>query len=337
MSVVQAMPLAGIACTMTTNWLDRLAELPPGVPFTTGTARRVGLGYQALSYLTRAGALRRPIEGVYVDAGRPDSLPLRCAVLRLVLPADCFACDHTAAWLHAGDRALAPNDHLAVPRVSCFRPSDAGRLRNALTDSGEREIRLRDLTELHGIPVTTPLRTALDLGRLQRTRDLRLHGMDTMLGLGAFTHEEMLSEVPRFNRRRGVVLLRVLAPLADGGAESFGESALRLRWYDAGLPRPRTQIPVATQGRVLYYLDMGLEEHGIAAEYDGDAWHSTPVQRERDAARRAYLTDVEGWLLEAFRRENVFGHHQDADRRLKVLAESAQSRLRSRRLGMPSD
>ncbi len=317
---------------MTDTWLTRLADLPPGIPFTTATARAAGLTYEALSYLTRTGVLRRPVEGVYVDAATPDSIALRCDILRLVLPPGCFVCDRTAAWLHAGDRALGPNEHLVVPAVSCFRPSDAGRLRNAIADSGEREIEPRDLMDLHGIPVTTPLRTALDLGRLQPTRDLRLHGMDTMLGLGAFSHEEMLAEVPRFNRRRGVVLLRVLAPLADPGSQSFGESALRLRWHDAGLGRPRTQIPVCGDGHE-YYIDMGDEELGMGAEYDGDEWHSSPEQLEHDAGRRTYLTGAGNWLIGVFRRENVFGQHQDAEIRLRRIAESARSRLRLRRLG----
>ncbi|MGY2704200.1 type IV toxin-antitoxin system AbiEi family antitoxin domain-containing protein [Nocardioides sp. HB32] len=322
---------------MTKRWLDRLDGLPRGVPFTTATARSAGLSYQALSYLTRTGALRRPVAGVYVDAAVPDTISMRCDVVRLVVPPDCFICDRTAAWLHAGDRALGPGEHLAVPALCCFRPSDGGRLRNSLTDSGEREIAPHDLMQLHGLTVTTPLRTALDLGRLQPTRDLRLHGMDSMLGLGAFGHDELLAEVPRFNRRRGVVLLRVLAPLADPGSQSFGESALRLRWYDAGLPAPRTQIPVVVGERVLYYIDMGLEELGIGAEYDGEAWHSSPEQREHDTVRRAHLIDVERWQIEVFRREHVFGHHQDADLRLKRLAESAQSQLRLRRLGIDRD
>ena len=317
---------------MSKTWTERLADLPADAPFTTSDAASVGLHHQALHHLSTTDVLRHPVAGVYVPADLEDSLSLRCAVLRLVLPSDAFVCDRTASWLHAGDRALAPAEHLAVPPVSCFRPSDGGRLRNALTDSGEREIRPSDLMEIGGISVTTPLRTALDLGRLQRTPDMRLHGMDTMLGLGEFTHDELLEQVPRFNRRRGVVGLRDLAPLADGGAQSFGETALRLRWYGAGLPRPRTQVPVLVDGRV-YFLDMGLEEAGIAAEYDGDAWHSTPAQREHDAVRRAHLTDVAGWSVEVFRKEHVFGHHQDADRRLRLLAESAQSQLKQRRLG----
>lgn len=290
-------------------------------------ARDLGVGYKRLHALTRAGHLRRPVEGVYVDSAVPDSIRLRCQMLRLVVPPDCFVCDRTAAWLHAGSRALAPDEHLAVPPISCFRPSDGGRLRNALADSGEREIRPRDLMTLHGVLVTTQLRTALDLGRLQPTRDLKLHGMDTMLGLRAFSLEEMLAEVPRFNRRRGVVALRVLAPLADGGAESFGESALRLRWYDAGLPRPRTQIPISVEGRVLFWLDLGLEELRFAAEYDGVAWHSSHEQLRRDDERRTFLADQARWSIEVFRKPDVFGHHQIADRRLKAAFVAARASL----------
>ena len=296
------------------TWLERLDSLPQ--PFTTAMAREAGLNYKALHRLVATGHVRRPIEGVYVDAAVPDSLELRCRILRLVVPPDCFVCDRTAAWLHAGDRALGPDEHLVVPPVSCFRPSDGGRLRNSLTDSGERMIRGYDLVEVHGVVATTPLRTALDLGRLQKTLDLRLHGLDTMLGLGQFSHEQLLAQVPRFNRMRGVVALRVLAPIADGGAESFGESALRLRWYDAGLPRPTTQIPVEIDG-IVYRLDMGLEEERWAAEYDGAQWHSTPAQAQRDNERRVRLSDRD-WRIEVFRRSHVFGQHQDAERRLRA-------------------
>ncbi|MEP9364492.1 hypothetical protein ABLE68_16115 [Nocardioides sp. CN2-186] len=296
-------------------WRERLAQLPAREPFTTGMASEVGLSREALSKLTFGGALRRPLESVYVEADTPDSLELRCRMLALVLPDDCFVCDRTAAWLHAGDRALAPNEHLSIPAISCFRPSASGRLRNALADSGEREIRAGDLTTVNGIPVTTPLRTAVDLGRLQKTRDLRLHGMDTMLHLGQFTHQRLLTQVPRFNRRRGVVLLRVLAPLADAGAASFGESALRLRWYDAGLPPPRTQIPIEIEGRVHYYLDLGLEDLRFAAEYDGEEWHG-PDRQIHDDERRDWLRR-QGWVIVALRRSQVFGQQQDAERILR--------------------
>ena len=276
--------------------------------------------------------VRRPLRNVYVAAQVPDTLEVRARMLALVVPPGSFVCDRTAAWLHGAPSAMAPNEHLLVPTVSCFRPSATGRLRNGLTDSGEREMLARDLMELNGLLITTPLRTAVDLGRLQPTADLRLAGMDAMLRLGAFTHDQLLAEIPRFNRRRGVVGLRSLAPLADGGAESFAESALRLRWYAAGLPRPTTQIPVLVDGRVLFRLDLGLEELLFAAEYDGKEWHSGDKQAVHDGERRAWLSENRGWMIEVFRGQDIFGPRQIADQRLAIALRKARATLGGRTL-----
>ena len=298
----------------------------PDHPFTSAMARDLGLNAPVLFRLVQAGVLRHPVRDVYVPATVLDSIELRCQAISLVLPDDAFICDRTAAWLHAGDRALAPNEHLDVPALSCFRPSDCGRLRNKLVASGEREIRGRDLMTIGGLTVTTPLRTALDLGRLQPTADLKLHGMDTMLGLGAFSQDQLLQEIPRFNRRRGVVELRVLAPLADGGSESFGETALRRRWHGAGLPRPSTQISVRVDGREIYRLDMGLEDLLFAAEYDGDQWHGEE-RSEHDEERRQWLTRERDWMIEVFVRTNVFGDRPDAERTLRSSYDAARARF----------
>jgi hypothetical protein len=306
------------------TFLDETWPLPLDAPFTRPMARQFGVSDKRLHGLVDAGLLRRPIRGVFVASQVPESLALRCWMLSLVVPEDAFVCDRTAAWLHAGPRALAPNEHLTPSPVSCFRPSDAGRLRNKLSVSGEREVLTRDLMIIHNVVVTTPLRTALDLGRLQSSRDLKIHGMDTMLWLGVFTHEELLSEVERFRRRRGVVALRVLAPLADGGAESFGESALRVRWIDAGLPLPRTQIPVVADARLIFKLDMGLEELLFAAEYDGEEWHGQERQ-PADEARRHWLAENKGWAIEVFVRADVFGRQQVADRRLAAAFAAARA------------
>lgn len=316
----------GMRCSP--SWVERLSRLPGNQPFTTAMARDVGLGRHALQRLTAAGDLRRLLAGVYVGAAAPDSIELRCRALGLILPSDAFVCDRTASWLYAGARALAPNEHLSVPPISCFRPSEAGRLRNKLTVSGERAVESRDLTVVHGIAVTTPLRTAVDLGRLEPSRDLRLHGMDVMLGLGV-SHQELLAEVPRFKGQRGVVLVRTLAPLADGGAESFGETALRLRWHDAGLPRPQTQIRIMMNGVEVHRLDLGLEEHLFAAEYDGEEWHG-PDRTEHDQSRRSWLTEHRRWLIESFDKSGVFGRDQDAEQRLRTAYARAKATLGER-------
>lgn len=304
--------------------------LPVEEPFTLRHALVAGLTRRQLRELVRAAYLRRPVRGVYVASQLPDSLSLRARILGLVVPDGCFVCDRTAAWLHGAPAALAPNEHLSVPPVSCFRPSDEGRLRNPLSTSGERAVLARDLMELQGVLVTTPLRTALDLGRLQPTRDLRLSGMDAMLRVGGFTLDELLQEISRFVGQRGVVALRALAPLADGRAESPGESALRLRWYDAGLPRPEPQIPICINGREIFRLDLGLEELLFAAEYDGQDWHSSDEQSTHDEDRRDWMRTERRWQVEVFRKTDVYGPHQDADVRLRTAFLAARASLARR-------
>lgn len=294
-------------------------------PFLRREALASGATDRELQRLCREGHLRRLLRGVYVGGTRPDSLSLRAEALRLVVPRDGFVADRTAAWLHGADAALAPNDHLDVPPVSIFRHPGTGRLRNGLTSSGERWVTPRDLTVVGDMPVTTPLRTALDLGRLQR-RDLALAGMDALVGLGDATTTCILAEIPRFAGMRGVVQLRTLAPLVDGGAQSQGESALRLRWWDAGLPRPALQVPVRRPDGRYFYLDLGLRSHRFAAEYDGQAWHSSPDQRRRDDARRAWLRGA-GWTVVVLGRADVY----DRQTAIDSLAEAWRQHRREHR------
>ncbi|MCW2786256.1 MAG: hypothetical protein JWP74_2773 [Marmoricola sp.] len=122
--------------------------------------------------------------------------------------------------------ALAPNDHLVVPRVSAFHLPHH-RLENLATDSGSRQLGNGDVMHLQGLPVTTPLRTACDLGRLLH-RDSAFAALDALLRLGSFTHEALVNEVSRFRGFRGVRQLRAFAPLADAGAETFGESGVEV-------------------------------------------------------------------------------------------------------------
>jgi hypothetical protein len=302
--------------------LDDSFPLPLDLPFTRHVANDAGITDKQLLLLVRDGLLRHPIRGVYVATQAPDDLSMRIAMLLLVVPPDCFVVDRTAAWLHGAVMALAPNDHLAPPAVSMFRHADHGRLRNAIARSGERTVLARDLMEVGGICVTTPLRTALDLGRLLH-RDQALACLDALLRLGVFTREELLAELGRLKGQRGIRQLRVLAPLADGRAESPGESVLRLRWLDAGLPRPQLQIEIVEGGRTIYLLDIGLEELLFAVEYDGEDWHSERADREYDDDRRDWLSRRRGWLIKPFRSNDVHGR---SDPEVALMAAYRQAR-----------
>ena len=293
-------------------------------PFTTADALAAGMTYRARAELVSRGFVRRPLRGVYLPAHVEDTLDVRVACLRLVVPADAVVTDRTAGWLHGASMVLAPNEHLVTPPVTMFQ-APGRRLRNKLADSGERRLLRRDVQVIGGVQVTTPLRTACDLGRLNH-RDGALASLDALLRLGRFSHDDLLLEVGRFRGYRGVRQLRAFAPLADAGAESYAESALRLRWIDAGLPRAETQISLRSPGGLeLARLDLGLERWRYAAEYDGQLHHG-PDRSHHDSARRSMVEEEFGYTIDVFRREDVFGRAQHATETLGRRARLAALR-----------
>ena len=141
-------------------------------------------------------------------------------------------------------------------------------------------------THLGGLPVTTPARTAFDLGR-HLSRGHALARLDALMRARPFAIADVMSLDERHPGARGVRQLRELLPLVDGGAMSPRETRLRLLFIDGGFPKPTTQIPVRDErGRYVRTLDMGGEEFEVAAEYDGD-------QHRTDRAQ--YVKDLRVW------------------------------------------
>ena len=302
--------------------LETRSRLPADRPFVTAEAIGTGLNYRQLRQLVAERLLAHPIRGVYAMPHLTDDLELRLAMLRLVVPPECVVTDRTAAWLWGAQHALAPNDDLRTPQVSVFSPP-GHRLRNGLVDSGERRFGPRDVVALGELLVTSPLRTACDLGRLLH-RDQAFAAMDALAALQQFSLSELQLEVRRFRRYRGVVQLRALAPKVHWGAQSGPESILRLRWHDEGLPTPECQVEVEGPGRS-YFLDIGNRERRLAAEYDGVEFHGAD-RAEHDAQRRAWITDECGWVIVVIRRENLFGRNQDAHLLLRAGYDAALRR-----------
>lgn len=296
------------------SFLPANFPLPLDVPFTATTARQeAGLSPRQLAWLVEQGFLRRLVRSVYVATPVPDSLSLRCAALRLVVPEDAVVCDRHAGWLHGAQMVLAPNEHLHIAPVCVFLPTPGRRLRNGLAESGERSFARGDVVEIDGLRVTSPLRTTWDLGR-QRYVERSLAAMDQMLRLGLFTAAELAAGVPRFRGMRWVTVLRVMVVYADGRAESPPESILRLRWIQAHLPTPVPQLEVYdAAGTFLARLDLGNAELCFGAEYDGDEWHSTPDQLRHDRERRALVAAETPFTIAVLRKENLFGPHADAE------------------------
>ncbi len=235
--------------------------LPADRPFTRMMALRAGVERPALDRMLREGTIRRLLRGVYADAAAPDSVLFRAVALSLVAGRRSVAVDRSAAWVHGIDVArLGPGDLRGVDLLVPGRGA-------AHSFGGGRQLCGRDVECLDGLRLTTPLRTALDLGRLLPP-GLALGAVDGLLATGSFTHVELLAELPRMAGHRGVGQLRTLAVQADARAQGLAESVLRLHWHGARLPSAVPGMPVGAGGR-LVRLALGVERCQFGAVLAG--------------------------------------------------------------------
>lgn len=306
-------------------YLDGDFPLSTTGPFTTQSAADAGVSRRWLAELTRAGLLRNPIKGVYLAAHLPDDTASRLACLGLVAPQDAVVVDRHAGWALGANMLLLPNEHLNALPISMFLPHGRGRLRNKLTDSGERTFLDSDLTTIGGVRMTTPLRTALDLGR-QRWPEPALTALDALHRLGRFTVEELVSEVDRFKRMRWVTTLRTVAPHTDGRAQSGGETVVRWRWKNLPVPPPEPQVEVHSGGRVAF-VDVGNEGLRFGVEFQGVEWHTGQEREDKDEARFSWLRDDADWIIEPVWTPDVYGRNA----RIEDLIVDGVRRARGRR------
>jgi hypothetical protein len=238
--------------------------------------------------------VRRVLRGVFVSADAPDTIELRAAAAALVVNPQLVLCDRTAAWMHGVD-VLDFRELDLLPPLDTFALRDRSRTARPECRRGQRDLLPEDICIVNGVAVTTPLRTCLDLGCcLSRRRALA--ALDAFMRQHGVTREDMRRALPRYFRRRGVLQLRQLIPLADGRAESQPESWTRLEIVDAGLPTPQPQFWITVGGRPVFRLDLAYPHAKVAIEYDGREFHEGDEQREADERRRTWLRN-RGWVV----------------------------------------
>ncbi len=202
-----------------------------------------------------------------------------------------------AAWLWSDRQAtVAGLSAAALHGAKWIDPSLPAELyrRNGKPAAGilihRDELRDDERQLVRGVPLTTPARTAFDLGR-RPGRTLALIRVDALANATALRPAAIEGLIERHPGVRGLRQLRDVVDLMDGGAESPQETRTRLVLVDAGLPRPQTQIGVDR-----WRIDMGWEEFKVGVEYDGEQHWKDPRQHERDIDRLAELL-ARGWLI----------------------------------------
>lgn len=281
-----------------------MGELIISRPFSLADAAEAGVSPGEVRALVRRGDVREVAHGAYVSVGVPDSVGVRAAALSRVVPARAVVCRQTAAWLHGVD-VLPLGAHVDVPPVELIVPANTAAIRRRGVAGSSGVLRDGEVTEVDGVLVTTPLRTALDLGRLLPLID-GVPAVDAMLHSDLVSPEQLVAGARRFRGYRHKVRLDRALELADGRAESLQESRLRVRLVVyAKLPRPEVQY-VVSAGPGEFRLDMAYVEVKVAIEYDGEEHHSALRDVAYDRWRRDLLCGL-GWTFHVARSHDVLG------------------------------
>ncbi|KWX23753.1 hypothetical protein AFM11_13315 [Mycolicibacterium wolinskyi] len=151
-----------------------------------------------------------------------------------------------------------------------------------------------EVCTISGLPVTTPARTAFDLGR-RLELEAGVQRIDALMNATDVKVNEIEAVIAGHPGIRGLRQLRETLLLVDGGAESPYESLTRLLLLKAGFPRPETQIRVLDEyGCVVARIDMGWRRYKVGVEFEGAHHWTDPRQRSRDAERFTRLPEL-GW------------------------------------------
>lgn len=280
----------------------------PDRPFRFDELAELGLTPHQLRALTAEGRVRRVLRGVYADAALADDTRMRARAAALVVAPTAVICDRSAAWLHGVD-VFEPGQKVGPPDLELVTPCAAARVRRRGTSAARRNFRDQDVMTIEGVRVTTPVRTACDLGRLRG----RMGAFAALCMLGrqqGFGAAAVQAALPHMKGLRGVVQLRELAACMTTRCESPSEAWTLLAILDAGLPRPEAQVEIMLEGYGPVRLDFAYRLVKIAIEYDGQQHHSMPEDRERDATRRAALRAA-GWIVIVMRKNDFVGEALD--------------------------
>ncbi|MGA8250464.1 MAG: hypothetical protein WB989_07310 [Mycobacterium sp.] len=284
--------------------------MDPGEPFIGSEALARG----ALSRHQLRTQYRAIFPNVYLPKRIQPSLEQRIVGAWLWSGRAATIAGAAAAALH-GAKWVADDVPIELIHVNPRAPRGVLTRRDLLID-GETQI-------VAGRSVTTPERTAFDIARRASIRSA-VAQLDALARATSLKADNVMRIAKCHPGAPGLRQLETVLELVDPGAESPRESYLRLLLIEAGLPRPRTQIPVLdADGLPVAYLDLGWEEHMVAVEYDGEHHRIDRRQYVKDI-RRLEMLERMGWIVVRV----VAGDHP-ADIVRRVWAALAASSVRS--------
>lgn len=292
--------------------------------------RAEGFTSAMLDSRCRHGDLERLRWGAYRTV--IDRLPAREAHLYLIAATDPQLAARTT-YSHWSAAALygLPLPDKGVDRVWITRPGDRGGFTRGNLHVVHCPLVDEDVVAGHGVSLTSPARTVVDVARHSSFRD-GVMVADAALHRSLCTVDDLTAQLESARRRPGNARARAIVAFADCRSESPGESAIRVSIKRAGLPMPELQVQVySSNGLLLGRTDFGWAGHRLLGEYDGEGKYgvlirgdSTSVQAIMAEKRReASMTD-EGWSFIRFTKADLRDEARAMERLRRALQRAAR-------------
>ncbi len=178
-----------------------------------------------------------------------------------------------------------------------------------------------DVVLVDGVPVLGGARLVLDCCAVMPP-DSALAVADAVLLRGMATPDDLGFELHRRVRQPGAPIAGLVVRRADHGGTNWFESMSRWWLLEAGLPRPRLQVPFTGEG-MWAEVDMWFPEHRTVGEADGAGKYDEPgvlfaEKRREDWLRDQHRVEVVRWVPEEMR--NPRGRERVVDRFLRAFA-----------------
>ena len=252
--------------------------------------RAAGVGDAEVRRLVRSGRWTVLRRGVYIDSDRlaeVGPVAAHAAAARLALGGRGVASHRTAAALH-GLALLGPPGpaHLTVvPGV--LSPRTAPDLRLAAAGLPSHHV-----ADVAGLPVTTPARTVVDLGRSLPFRAAVVVA-DSALRRGITERAELDLVLRDCWTWPGIRRAARVVGFAADGSDSALESLCRVVFRDGGLPAPRQQtVLVDPRDGWFARVDFCWEGFGTVVEADGRLKYDDPDALWREKLRQERIEDL---------------------------------------------
>jgi very-short-patch-repair endonuclease len=234
-----------------------------------------GLTPKAVRHRVRIGWLTRLHRGVYLVGPLESPLSRPMAAVLATGPGAAVSHGAAAAVWHIRSQPAGVTDVLVVRRDV--------RSREGIRVHRVSDFDKRDLSSRHGVPLTTPARTLLDLATILARAELG-RAVEQAELRRMTSHDQLSALLTRSRSHRGAARLEAVLDPGRQFTRSEAERRLLRLVNAAGLPTPAANTRVAG-----YEVDFLWPGERLVVEVDGYAFHSTRAAFERDRVRDADL------------------------------------------------